>query len=240
MKDLLVPIIGIVFLAAIIAFVVVILVKKSKDKKTANEFLEGLSDDIINNSLIPLIATFDISLYDSLQEFESAVLTSIYNVSWNYVQNKVAEIQAEDQDVYTKAIYTLLCNKKFVDSFISNIIDNFIIKEIEDKYNNEINMADEENKIESIENEDKELADKFSDQTQYIESSEDDDIAKYVDDDIDNVIEPINKEINPQVDEEEELKPEDESIEVLDDDIYFDKAGKARSKKTGKWVKLSK
>ena len=48
-------------------------------------------------------------------------------------------------------------------------------------------------------------------------------------------------ELNPQVDEPEELDPEnDPSVELIDDDIYYDKSGKARSKKTGKWVKLNK
>ena len=57
-----------------------------------------------------------------------------------------------------------------------------------------------------------------------------------------------NKEIKPQSDEEEEYNPEDESMEILEDgetgdednDIYYDANGRARSKSTGKFVKIEK
>ena len=86
---------------------------------------------------------------------------------------------------------------------------------------------------------DNNLQEEFSDQEKYIEESTDDDLTHG---------EMVNKpteeelnELNPQVDEEEELDPKnDPSVEVIDDDIYYDKSGRPRSKKTGKWVKANK
>lgn len=91
--------------------------------------------------------------------------------------------------------------------------------------------------MEELEEREEELTEEFSDTEKYVEESKEEDLPSG-----DSGLLPTEEdlaELNPQRDEEEEeLDPENDiSVEVIDDDIYYDKAGRARSKKTGKWTK---
>ena len=82
--------------------------------------------------------------------------------------------------------------------------------------------------------EDKILQDKFKDPDQYIEDSTTSDLPPV------EKTEPTAEELsklNPPKDEEEEYDPEDESMEIVDDDTYIDDKGRKRNKTTGRFVK---
>ena len=141
---------------------------------------------------------------------------------------------------FTEAVLALLENKEFVEEFIRKLIDSECLQSIIHAKASILLEKSVEAKIAETEEEDKELQEEFSDQEKYIEELKDEDQTHG--EEIEVPSEEELSELNPQTDEPEELDPEnDPSVEVIEDeDIYYDKSGRPRSKKTGKWVKLDK
>ena len=248
-QDLLITLIGLGFIIIVGIIVVAVSVKKSGDKQKANEFLEGLSNEL-KNLILKVIRSFDIADLDNLNEdtiinIETSILKEIYETCWNYVKNVAEKNSQEDQDFFTQAVLALLENKDFVEKFIRKLIESeSLTQTIQGKAEMLEQKIVDEKMVDSVE-EDTELQEEFSDQDKYIEELKDEDqthgeVAE----------EPTEEELsklNPQVDEPEDLDPDNDiSIEVVEDttneneDIYYDKSGRPRSKKTGKWVKVNK
>jgi hypothetical protein len=241
---LIVIFIGICLLAIIAIFVILTSIKRTGNKKEAEEFLQGLSDRI-RDIILEIIRTFDPSEIkdiseDTIVKIETAILEKIYNVCWGYVKDKVENELNKNPDFFTQAVLALLENKDFVEKFIQDIIngDGYYGELIHSKAEN-IKKVVIENQNEQIEKVDKELEKEFSDQDKYFEEVTEDDLS--VGEFKEEPTEEELSKLNPQVDEPEDLDPEnDPSVELINDDIYFDKSGRARSKKTGKWTKLNK
>ena len=234
--------IGICLLAIIAVFVILTSIKRTGNKKEAEEFLQGLSDRI-RDIILEIIRTFDPSEIkdiseDTIVKIETAILEKIYNVCWGYVRDKVENELDKNPDLFTQAVLALLENKDFVEKFIRDIIngDGYYGELINSKARN-LEKAIVDNKAKELEKEDKELEKEFSDQDKYFKEATEEDLSSG-----EFKEEPTEEELsklNPQVDEPEELDPEnDPSVELINEDIYYDKSGKARSKKTGKWVKV--
>ena len=240
-NDLLLVLIGLGVIVIIAAIFVIYTVKKSGDKKEANKFLEGLTDEL-KEMILKLIRNFDPSIIKDITEadiikIEEIIIKNIYDVTWEYVQKVVEEKSKEDSDFFTKAILALLENKEFVEEFIRDLLEKGSTMSIIHSRAQYLQLSIAENRIEECETKEQELQEEFSDQEKYFENANEDDIpvGEYID-------EPTEEELsklNPQRDEdEEELDLDNDiSVEVLEDDIYYDKSGRARSKKTGKWTK---
>lgn len=241
-NDLLLVLIGLGVLAIIAVIFVIYSVKKSGDKKEAERFLDGLSGKL-EDIILEIIRSFDISDLENISEIgvekiETAMLEKIYDVCWNYVKEVVEKKNAENMDFFTRAVLSLLENKEFVESFIIKLLDNATTKHIiYDKAKN-LSLSTAERRMEELEEREEKLTEEFSDEEKYnIGEIDEDDLPIGEDSDLLPTEEDLAV-LNPQKDEEEELDPEnDDSVEVIDDDIYYDKAGRARSKKTGKWTK---
>lgn len=244
-QDLLLTLIGLGVIVIIGISFVIYRIKKTGNKQEADDFLEGLSEEF-KNLILKVIKSFtleDISKIDkdSIAEIENVILKEIYNTCWNYLRNVVEKNIDTNKDFFTQAVLALLENKEFVEDFIRKLIESECLQTIiHAKASMLIEERVKEKLIES-EEEDKELQEEFSDQDKYIEELKDEDQTHG--EEIEVPTEEELAELNPQVDEPENLDPEnDPSVEVIDDetDIYYDKSGKPRSKKTGKWVKLDK
>jgi hypothetical protein len=245
-QDLLVTLIGLGVIVVIAIVFLIYRIRKTGDKQEANDFLEGLYEEL-KLLVLKVIKSFSLDDLenidkDTIAKIENAILKSIYDTCWNYVKNVVEKNVDDNKDFFTQAVLAFLENKEFVEEFIKKLINSESIGVvIHEKATLLLDNKAEKVLEESIE-EDKELQEEFSDQEKYIEELKDEDQTRG-----EEVEEPTEEELsrlNPQVDEPEELDPEnDPSVEVVEDednDIYYDKSGRARSKKTGKWVKLDK
>lgn len=218
----------------ILAFFVVALVVRFKrnpskfDKEQAQQFIEGLSDSIYERVLF-IITSYDFLSYDNLPELEVSILNDLYDGVWEYVEAEIAK--ASQEDLLT-AMAAKVINKEFVDRFVNLVFDEINITSlIESKWTENHNVDEE---IESVESEDINLQDKFSNQEEYVENS-------YVED-LPPASEPTEEElanIIPPVDEVE-YSDDDETVEVIEDTenatTYLDKRGRKRDKKTGRYV----
>ena len=116
-----------------------------------------------------------------------------------------------------------------IEKFILSLIDNHKIVDLIEQ-----RAASKFKSVEEIEAEDAEKVKEFSSDDYNEEFDEIKDLEPAEEP------EPTEEELaqlNPQKDEEEEYNPNDESMEVIDDDLYIDASGRLRSKKTNKWVK---
>lgn len=245
-NDLLLVLIGLGVIAIIAVVFIVYTVKKSGDKKEAKEFLNGLSDTLLD-MILDVIRSFDpedipedIEDID-LGKIETAILKRIYETCWTYVTEVVKEKDKEDTDFFTKAVLALLENKDFVEQFIADLINNGSTKQIIYSRAKYLEFNTAENRMDELEEREQELSEEFSDQDKYVEESNEEDLPVGEDDELNTPTEEEVSKLNPQRDEEEEeLDPDnDTSVEVIDEfeDVYYDKSGRARSKKTGKWTK---
>lgn len=245
-QDLLLILIGLGFLLIIGIFVIIYSIKKTGDKKEANEFLETLSKQL-KSLIIDIIRNFDPKDIQDLDEdkiatIETQILKKIYDTCWECIRNIVKEKSQEEPDFFTSAVLALLENRDFIEEFINNLITNTTTQSIIHSRAVYISNNIEEDRITESEERDIELQEEFSDQDKYIEEITDED--QTYGEEIEEPTEEELAELNPQVDEPEELDPEnDPSVEVIEneeDDIYYDKSGRPRSRKTGKWVKVNK
>jgi hypothetical protein len=245
-NDLLLVLIGLGVIVIIAAIFVIYTVKKSGDKKEANEFLETLSKQL-KSLIIDIIRNFDPKDIQDLDEdkiatIETQILKKIYDTCWECIRNIVKEKSQEEPDFFTSAVLALLENRDFVEEFINNLITNTTTQSIIHSRAVYISNNIEEDRITESEERDRELQEEFSDQDKYIEEITDEDQTHG--EEVEVPTEEELAQLNPQVDEPEELDPEnDPSVEVIEDeedDIYYDKSGRPRSRKTGKWVKVNK
>jgi len=244
-NDLLLALIGLGVIAIIGVVFVLYSVKKSGDKKEAERFLDGLSSELVD-MILDIIKSFkfddfkDLSEVD-LEKVEIALIEKIYDTSWNYVKKVVEKKNAENMDFFTRAVLSLLENKSFVENFIKELVENNSdIQDIIHDKAKDISISASEKILGELEEREEELTEEFSDQDKYVEVSNEEDLPVGEDEELGVPTEEELAELNPQKDEEEELDPEnDPSVEVVDDDIYYDKSGRPRSKKTGKWVKVN-
>lgn len=237
--DLLLILIGLGFLLIIGIIVVCTSIKKNGDKKEANKFLEGLSDRL-KSMFLDVVRNFDPDTIDDIintdiEVIETAILSKIYEVCWDYVKCVVEKKSQEDADFFTQAVLALLQNKSFVEDFIRNLINTGSAQTVIHSKARYIKSSIESERIEECEEREKDLNEEFSDDEKYVTGEED---FQTFGEDVNEPTEEELAELNPQVDEPEELDPEnDPSVEIIDEDIYYDRSGRARSKKTGKWVK---
>lgn len=242
--DLLITLIGLGFLLIVGIIVIITSIKKNGDKKEANEFLEGLASEL-RELILNIIRKFNIDDLDNLDEdsiakIENSILKDIYNTTWEYIKNVVEKKSESEVDFFTQAVLALLENREFVEEFIKKMITSNSMNNVIHARATALLDDKVESRMVESEEEDKNLQEEFSDQEKYIEELKDEDQTHGEDVNIPTAEE--MGELNPQIDEPEELDPEnDSSVEVIEeDDIYYDKSGRPRSKKTGKWVKVNK
>lgn len=243
-QDLLLTLIGLGVLLIIVIASVIISIKKNGDKKEAKAFLEGLAEQI-EEVILDTLSKLDIKDFTdptAIEKIEAEILKKIYDAAWKYVQTVVENNIDSNKDFFTKAILALLKNKEFVEEFIKELINGSDITNVIWSKSRTILIDANSVQVEEIEKEDQELQEEFSDEEKYIEEITDEDQTHG--ESIEFPTEEELAQLNPQVDEPEELDPEnDPSVEAIDDeepDIYYDKSGRARSRKTGKWVKVDK
>ena len=198
--------IGLVVLL-IFVFVIVMELRKSSDKKAAINFLQDLGDEILD-VILRTISETSPKDFNSLEDFNNHLVDKIYNQVWNFITVKASSDDVIDK--VTKAVFTYVDGDTLV-KFINDIMEqNGII----DKIANDFAAYSIEEGSDSIVEEDKKLEEEYSDKDQYIETSNDDELAPA--EDKSHTEEEIAA-INPQREEEEDFNVEDDSMEIVTD-----------------------
>lgn len=201
---------GLVLLVLIITAIVIRLSSDSykNGKESATSFLASLTNTFYN-SIIEIINGIDLSSYSTLIEFETDVLSQIYDKMWDFVEGQIAEAAKTD---ILSAVALQILNKDFLTKFIDDLIeDNHILDKMVDRWNSKIETTSE-----SMVEEDKKLQETFSDSKQYNEESSYNDLPP-----VEETVIPEEElsKLNPQTDEIQDYDPEtDSSVEVVEED----------------------
>lgn len=201
---------GLVLLVLIITAIVIRLSSDSykNGKESATSFLASLTNTFYN-SIIEIINGIDLSSYSTLIEFETDVLSQIYDKMWDFVEGQIAEAAKTD---ILSAVALKILNKDFLTKFIDDLIEqNQILDKIMDRWNSKIETTSE-----SMVEEDKKLQETFSDSKQYNEESSYNDLPP-----VEETVIPEEElsKLNPQMDEIQDYDPEtDSSVEVVEED----------------------
>ena len=198
--------IGLVVLL-IFVFVIVMELRKSSDKKAAINFLQDLGDEILD-VILKTISETSPKDFKSLEDFNNHLVEKIYNQVWDFITEKASSDNVIDK--VTKAVFTYVDGDTLV-KFINDIMEQ---NGITDKIANDFAAYSIEEGSDSIVEEDKKLEEEYSDKDQYIETSNDDELAPAEDK------APTEEEIaaiNPQREEEEDFDAEDDSMEIVTD-----------------------
>lgn len=211
---------GLIITVFVIIAIVIRLKSNTNGEKSAKLFLEGLSDTFYNK-IVDIITNIDIDSYTCIEEFQASVLNDIYDSTWDYVEAQLAE--SSESDIVSTMMRKVL-NREFVSKFVDNIIDTY---QIQDKLDSMWKNKSEEKKDENLQEE-------FEDSEKYIENLSNDELEPAKE------IQPTEEELaalNPPSDEEKEYNPEeDNSVEIIEDDVFIDGNGRKRSKSTGRFV----
>lgn len=211
---------------------------KEEDKEAAKKFLDGLKDNIYN-MMLGIIRDFKYDEYDNLNDIQSEILIRINNMCEQYIEQELEKSSDILSVLALKALKTGMIPK-----YIDDIISSFNIEGTIEVHTNAIFQAN----LDESEKEDEKLQEEYSDETKYYAEEETniESLEKVNEEELEKEEEEHKDELNPVRDEEESYNPEDISMEILDDDqtgdedndIYYDAKGRARSKKTGKYVKI--
>ena len=200
-------------LVLLVLIVTAIVIRRSSDsykngKESATSFLASLTNTFYN-SIIEIINGIDLSSYNTLIEFETDVLSQIYDKMWDFVEGQIAEAAKTD---ILSAVALKILNKDFLTKFIDDLIEqNQILDKIMDRWNSKIETTSE-----SMVEEDKKLQETFSDSKQYNEESSYNDLPP-----VEETVIPEEElsKLNPQTDEIQDYDPEtDSSVEVVEED----------------------
>lgn len=216
----------------ILGFLIVAIVIRFKtkpsiyDKESAQNFLLGLSESFYEK-VTDIINNINISDYDSIEDFEVSVLSTIYEGISGYISEELEKTSKED---ILSAMALKILNKDFIIKFIDEFVKE---NDIEDKISN-IWFDNFKSKSEEVVENDEKLSIELSDEEKYIENVTEEDMIPAQE------VVPSEEELaslNPPSDEEKEYDPEnDSSVEIIEDDTYLDTRGRKRSKKTGRYV----
>ena len=162
---------GLIIIAAIIAAVYIRFKTNPNaiDKNLADEFLNGLRD-VFYYKMLDIVEGFNIEEYDSLEEMEVSILRDIYETLYSYTEEKMKE--AAKEDIITAMALKVL-SRQYIEAFLDKVMEETGIKS---KIDEKCGFLFEK-KAEEIEAEDKKLQAEFSDQSQYVEESNDSDLA---------------------------------------------------------------
>lgn len=201
-----VGIVGGCLVLIILIIAVVVALKKTTDKKNVDKFINDLGDRILS-IVLETINDVDPANFNNFNEFNSVVITNVYNAVWDFVSYTAEEELAED--AITKTVFKLIDKEKVVE-FLNALFDSQNINQtIQDNYGRyTIQKMIEDD-------EDSELQEEYSDQSLYVENASDFELPLAEEKEIPP--EELAKIIPPVEEEDETLDLEDDSVELIVD-----------------------
>lgn len=225
--EMITSIIGGILVVIIFAIAIIYNIKTnptSKDKDAAKKFLTGMSETLYKK-VMELISSADLNSFNSLEEFESYILSNSYNAVLNYINSQLKK--ASEADVITSMILKVL-NSGYIEKFINEFLNDIdITSAITQAWNTQNTSSEDAEAREILKKDMEEHPD------QYVENSENIELEKA------SPVEPTEEELSkiiPPTDEEDDKFVDDGTSEIVEDDVMVDKRGRKRSKKTGRYV----
>ena len=179
--------------------------KSGNNKKLVIEFLEGLESELFD-TILKTIKSIDPKEFDSLEEFETAILSNLYSSGWNYVIENARKAFA-DSPIIDKLLSYL--DQETVIKFIDKIVDKY---NVNGTISNQYAAARLENSSNIVE-EDNKLAEEYSNPELYNEESNNEELPPA--EEVVHTEEEIAA-INPQTDKESE-EFDKVSMEIIDE-----------------------
>ena len=224
-------------IVVIIAAGIIIFLRKtrpsSSDKKAAEEFIKGLSDTFYK-TMLDIANSIDPKEFSNIEAFEESILKRIYSDIYDYTESKLKEAASTD---IISAMVLKIIDKEYIINVIDTIYKNGnienIIKDIWAK-NFEEKVSEMESNIQDVaighDVNGNEIIYTGSDYNEDFDEKNDLPLAE--EEEIDP--EALSKVIPPSDDEEPSFN---EDLIDEDDDIFIDKNGRKRDKKTGRYTK---
>lgn len=199
-------IIGSCLVLIILIIAVIFALKKTTDKKSVDKFINDLGENILS-IVLETINDIDPSNFNNFDEFNSVVITNVYNAVWDFVSYTAKEELAEDS--ITKTVFKLIDKTKVIEFLDRLFYSQHINQTIQDTYGRYTiqKMIEDE--------EDNELQKEYSDQTLYIEDIDEFELPPAKEKEIPP--EELAKIIPPVEDDDEILDLEDDSVELIVD-----------------------
>lgn len=190
----------------ILVIAVAVALKKTTDKKNVDKFINDLGDKILS-IVLETINDTDPAKFNNFDEFNSVVITNVYNAVWDFVSYTAKEELVDD--TITKTVFKLIDKEKVVE-FLDSLFDSQHINQtIQDSYGRYSiqKMIDDK--------EDDELQEEYSDQSLYVEDATEFELPPAEEKEIPP--EELAKIIPPVEEEDETLDMEDDSVELIVD-----------------------
>ena len=198
----------VVLIIIALGYIMLRIKSKNDDKEDANKFLLGLQD-VFYQKMLEIINTTDYTQFQTVIEAETYIMDIITKTISDYTKQELTKAANDD-------ILSALAVKLVDDKTLSDIIDQIVQK---NNLMNKINAEYSKAYIDSIQTagveEDKELSEKFSDDSQYVTEELDKSTLSPAES-----VEPSEEElnnINPPMDDEEDYNLEDSSMEIVDE-----------------------
>jgi len=212
-----------------------------RDKEKGKDYLEKFRDSLYK-SMIDIVVKYDYKKYENIIDLEMDIINTLITYGRTEINNKINESLSNNtlSPLIAKAI-----DEETIDKFINTIIDKL---NIEDSIQQSLSDA-----FQDSVNENKKLEEEITNQFDSSEFFTDEEVDENTELEVQN-IEPTEEELAqlnpPREDGEEPYDPNDESMELISeeenptdilqeikDEIIYDSRGRAKSAKTGKFVK---
>lgn len=241
-------IIGGVIIVICVLIAIYVRIRKSKDidgKEEAKKFLEDLGN-LIYTQIINIVNTFDITKYKTIEDMESDILNTIFSEVWNFVEAKLEQAAKEDllsavalkflnKEFVYEFIQKILDQYKIMENLDEQYKANAISLMESDLLKEDKELAKqfsntEEYNVDEISH--KEISETYKDEEGKVvlteeniperislieEKLKDEDISKMEKSLLETELDALKK-LNPPSDEEESYDPNDESMEIIEDE----------------------
>ena len=199
---------GIVILIIAVLLALKAFSRRQEAKKEAKEFLLSLEDHLYS-IFIKIISEIDLTKFNNFKEYEEYALDKLYDGSWEFIEKK---IESYDNKDLISALAKKFLTKEYIDKFVKEYIDKI---NTEENLRNNYGTNSIEEKSDEIVQEDKELADKYSNQEEYNEEVDKETYEYELAKEEEHTQEEIDS-LNPQQDiDEEEYSDGDDSVEEI-------------------------
>lgn len=189
---------------------------KEEDKESAKKFLEGLKDALYNK-MIGIIRDFNYDdNYTDYSYLQNTILIKINETCKEYIEQ---ELEKSTDALSVLALRAL--KSGLIEDYINELINSFNIDGAIEVHTASLYQTN----LNESEKEDEKLTEEYSDESKYYANEESDKskLEKTNEEELEKEIEKEEEEhkaeLNPVREEEEAYNPDDDSMEILDEEV---------------------
>ena len=200
-------VIPIAILVIIFAYIFITKFTDKKSKEDTEKFLNSIRT-VFEDFIIEYLEHTDITNFMNLTDAQMQILNNLYDKLWELA---VSNLETYVTDNFTKMLIRKYLTRKNIEEFTKAVFESPVVQEMfTEKYNIALLAANKEAII--LEAKQNAIWTKIDNGT--YEPIEDDIVEDIDDRDINRSIDSI--ELNPQKEEEENIDPKDDSVEIIE------------------------